>query len=48
MKKFYINPQDSSPEHEIMPPQRTKRAATAPPATPPLEIPAPVGISLMC
>jgi|GEM_PF-5565596 hypothetical protein len=35
--------------HEIMPPHRTAKAATAaPPSAPPMDIPMPSGISLMC
>ncbi|MBX2903187.1 MAG: hypothetical protein KF872_06470 [Chitinophagales bacterium] len=49
MKNFYISPLiDSAPEHEVMPPQRTSKVATAPPSAPPMEVPAPVGISFMC
>ncbi|HRN95005.1 MAG TPA: hypothetical protein PL084_09810 [Chitinophagales bacterium] len=49
MRKIYLTEiTESTLNHEMMPPQRYSKVATSPPAAPPMEVPAPHGVSYMC
>lgn len=49
MRKIYLTEiTESTLDHEMMPPQRSSKVASLPPAAPPTGVPAPQGISYMC